>query len=163
MDIRLTTSEASINNLFQQAVVILSQRIKYNLSYLGEVCVKKVRDRSEEESWCDQTGNLRSSVQYAIYQYGKKAVASAFKQILDGRDGVSKASKMAEEIAPLYRNTFNTLVVMAAMEYAENVEALENKDVLASIEIYARRNVDKYINKALKEAETEIQKLEITL
>ena len=151
-----------IDNLFEKASEILTERINYNLSYLGESCVTKVRDRSGIESWFDQTGNLRSSVGYAIYSYGRKQIESAFGQVLEGREGSSKGKKMVEELVGKYSDTY-ALVVLAAMEYAEFVEAIESKDVLASTEIWARNEVDRYLQKAITEAEREIQKLEATL
>ena len=40
------------------------------LSYLGEQCVIRVRDRGGDKSWYDQSGNLRSSVGYVIAHNG---------------------------------------------------------------------------------------------
>ena len=36
------------------------------LSNLGDMCVAEARDRAQEESWFNQTGNLRSSVGYVV-------------------------------------------------------------------------------------------------
>ena len=124
--------------------------------------MKRIRDRSGEESWYDQTGNLRSSVGYAIYSYGRKQVESAFNSILGGADGSQKGKKMVADLASKYSDTY-ALVVVAAMEYAEYVEAIKSKDVLASTEIYAKSEVNKYLEKALKDAEEEIQRIEATL
>ena len=65
---------------------------------------------------------------------------------------------MVEELANQYANTY-ALVVVAAMNYAEYVEAMENKDVLASAELFARDKVNEYMNKALQRAELKISKL----
>ena len=73
-DIRLVTSMNAIDELFAKAAKILFQRIQYNLSYLGTSCVTRVRDRTGSESWYDQTGNLRSSIGFAIYSYGQKQI-----------------------------------------------------------------------------------------
>lgn len=161
-DIRLVTSMTAIDELFAKAAKILFQRIQYNLSYLGESCVTRVRDRTGSESWYDQTGNLRSSIGFAIYSYGQKQIESAFDSVLGGQEGSSKGKKMVTDLASLYSDTY-ALVVIAAMDYAEFVEAIESKDVLASTEIWAKQQVNRYLQKAIKEAENEIQKLEVAL
>ena len=160
--IRMVTPQSAIDELFRKAAKIIFDRIQYNLNYLGLSCVKRIRDRSGSDSWYDQTGNLRSSVGYAIYSYGKKQIESSFSSVLGGSDGSSKGRRMVEELASQYSSTY-ALVVVAAMEYAEYVEAIESKDVLASTEIYAKGEIGRYMQKAIKEAEKEIQKLEVTL
>lgn len=162
MSIRLVTSTQALDNLFRKATGILFERIQYNLNYLGMQCVKRIRDRSGEESWYDQTGNLRSSIGYAIYSYGLKQIESSFDSVLGGSEGSQKGRKMVEELASRYSDTY-ALVVVAAMEYADFVEAIESKDVLASTEIYAKREVGRYLEKAIREAESQIQKLEVSL
>lgn len=162
MSIRLVTSTQALDNLFRKATGILFERIQYNLNYLGMQCVKRIRDRSGEDSWYDQTGNLRSSIGYAIYSYGQKQIESSFDSVLGGSEGSQKGRKMVEELASRYSDTY-ALVVVAAMEYADFVEAIESKDVLASTEIYAKREVGRYLEKAIREAESQIQKLEVSL
>lgn len=161
-DIKFITPYNDLDKFFEQAAKIIFERVSYNLNYLGLSCVRRIRDRSGEESWFDQTGNLRSSVGYAIYSYGRKQIESAFSSVLGGSEGSSKGKKMIDDLAAKYSDTY-ALVVIAAMEYAEYVEALENKDVLASTEIYAKKEVGKYLQKAIREAEKEIQKLEVML
>ncbi len=161
-DIRLETATSSIDELFRQAAKIIFDRVQYNLNYLGLLCVRRIRDRSGNDSWFDQTGNLRSSVGYAIYSNGQKQIESAFDSVLGGSEGSQKGRKMVDELAGKYSDTY-ALVVLAAMEYAEFVEAIESKDVLASTEVYAKSVVSKYLKKAIREAEAEIQKLEVRL
>ena len=161
-DIRFVTSTKALDDLFRQAAKIVFERIKYNLNYLGLQCVTKIRDRKGDDSWYDQTGNLRSSIGYAIYSYGLKQIESTFESVLGGNEGSNKGRKMVAELASMYSDTY-ALVVVAAMEYAEYVEAIESKDVLASTEIYAKREVGKYLQKAIREAEKEIQALEVRL
>lgn len=162
MGIRLETSTKAIDDLFRRAAKILEERIKYNFNYLGLQCVTKIRDRSGDDSWYDQTGNLRSSVGYAIYSYGQKQIESSFSSVLNGQQGSQKGREMVNELANEFSDTY-ALVVLAAMEYAEFVEAMESKDVLASTEIFARKEVDRYLKKAIDEAEKEIQHLESSL
>lgn len=161
-DIIMVTSMKAIDDLFVKAAKIIFDRVQYNLNYLGLQCVKRIRDRSGDDSWYDQTGNLRSSIGYAIYSYGMKQIESAFDSVLGGSEGSQKGKKMVEDLSIKYSDTY-ALVVVAAMEYADYVESIDSKDVLASTEIYAKSQVNRYLEKAIKEAEKEIQRLEVTL
>lgn len=161
-DIRMVTSMKAIDDLFAKAAKIIFDRVQYNLNYLGLDCVRRIRDRSGDESWYDQTGNLRSSIGYAIYSYGKKEIESAFDTVLGGSEGSHKGRRMVADLASKYSDTY-ALVVVAAMEYADKVESIDSKDVLASTEIYAKSQVNRYIEKAIKEAEEEIKRLEVML
>jgi len=120
--IKMTTSQKAIDNLFRDAAKIVSEEIINTLTYLGEQCVVKIRDRSGEDSWFDQTGNLRSSIGYGIYSYGRKQISSAFAQVLEGASGAAEGKKMIEELASHYATAY-ALVCVAAMSYAEYVEA----------------------------------------
>ena len=130
------------------------------LAYLGEQSVTKVRDREEIDSWYDHTGNLRSSIGYSVYDYGKSVIESAFAPIKGGTKGQSEGKRMVEELAGKYASTY-ALVVVAAMSYAEYVEACENKDVLASTEIWAKSQVDDYLKKAKERAIKRINALRV--
>lgn len=158
MGVELKTPMSEVESILRKSLQILRDEIIRALSYLGETCVIKIRDRSAMESWIDQTGNLRSSVGYAIYERGKTEIESAFNIVKSGREGAAEGKRMIDELASMYSNTY-ALVVIAAMNYAEYVEAKENKDVLASTELFARKEVNKYLNKAIKRAEDKIAKL----
>ena len=73
--------------------------IVHALSYLGELCVIEARDRPQEVSWIDRSGNLRSSIGYAIAHNGKILRYSDFTQVKQGNDGVKEGKTFAEEIA----------------------------------------------------------------
>lgn len=161
-DIRLTTSIHGLEQFFEQAAKIIYEEVQYNLNYLGNVCVRRIRDRSGDDSWYDQTGNLRSSIGYAIYSQGLIVSESAFETVLGGDIGRQAGREMVNELAKQYSDTY-ALVVVAAMEYADFVEAIETKDVLASTEIYAKNEVGKYLDNAIKKAERKIQQLEAKL
>lgn len=158
MGINLVTPMSEVEAYLYNSLRILSDEIKRTLAYLGEQTITKARDRSGEESWFDQTGNLRSSIGYAIYEKGKKEIESAFKIVKSGLEGSEEGRKMINELASSYANTY-ALVVVAAMNYADYVEAKDNKDVLATAELFARDKLNDYLNKALKRAENKIAKL----
>ena len=136
---------------------IVNEEMTRSLSYLGEQCVEKARDRAEEDSWFDQTGALRSSVGYAVYEKGKKKIESAFPIVREGSKGAEEGRRMVDELAKLYSDTY-TLVVVAAMNYAEFVESLDNKDVLASTELWATSQIDAYMAKTKQRVEQRVEK-----
>lgn len=153
MGVKITVQNANrIKQVLRKdAPRILRDNIMRALARLGEECVIKVRSRSGEESWYDQTGNLRSSVGYGAYDYGKKYVESAFDTIKSGGEGSAEGQKYLHEIAEQYQKCF-ALVIVAGMSYAEYVEAKDSKDVLASTELWARKQVNDYIDKGIERA-----------
>lgn len=160
MAIKPDFSPKDVIDLFNAIPDIISEEVIRALSYLGEECVARIRDRSSEASWYDQTGNLRSSIGYAIYQNGNISIESSFYQVKNGAIGVNEGKKAIIELATKYANNQYTLVILAGMEYAEYVEAMENKDVLASTELWARGEVESRIQNALKRADNRITKLQ---
>ncbi len=148
----------AFNGLMIDIPKILHEEIFRALSYLGEQCITRIRDRSEEDSWFDQTGNLRSSIGYAIYGDGRKIIESAFAIVKNGSQGQSEGKRMIDELASKYAETF-ALVVVAGMNYADAVEARNGKDVLASTELWAKAEVQKYLDNAKARAERRITKL----
>ena len=159
MAIIQTTPKKAVDDFLRAIPSIISGEIIRAFSYLGEQCVKKVRDRPGDKSWNDQTGNLRSSVGYAVYEEGRTIIESAFNVVGKGSFGSSEGKKMIEELASKYAETY-ALVVVAAMEYADFVEAMKNKDVLASTELWAKREINQYLDKSLERAYGKILKLQ---
>lgn len=149
---------AAFNRLLESIPKIVQQEIYRALAYLGEQSVTRIRDRSGDDSWFDQTGNLRSSIGYAIYGEGRKIIESTFDVVKSGSQGAAEGKRMIDELAAKYAETF-ALVVVAGMEYADAVEARENKDVLATTEIWAKAKVQEYLDKAKQRAENRIVKL----
>lgn len=160
MGIKLTTSQKALNIFFKNAFEIIRSEIIIAFAKLGEEAVARIRDRSAEESWIDHTGNLRSSIGYAVYDHASISVESAFATIGSGIEGSAEGKKMVQELAKEYSKVF-ALVVVAAMNYADFVEAKENKDVLASTELWARSVADGKIKNALNKATARINRMAI--
>lgn len=158
MSIRMTTPRAEVSRIMKEMQAIMRDEMMKSLSFLGEQCVKRIRDRRFEESWADQTGNLRSSIGYSIYEHGRTVIQSAFPVVKRGFEGQSEGKKYVSELAEKYAKTY-ALVVVAAMSYAEYVEAIDGKDVLASTELWAKQKVESYLENAKQEAEKRIQEL----
>ena len=153
----MTTSTTAINSFLQRAAKKLQENVLKALSKLGDESVARIRNRSAKESWIDHTGNLRSSIGFAVYEQGSKYMESAFSQVLGGTDGSSKGKKMINDLAKEYSRVY-ALVVVAGMEYAGEVEALDSKDVLASTRIWATSQVERRVKTAMDSAINEINK-----
>lgn len=147
----------SISKFFKGYMKIVHEEMTRSLSYLGEQCVKHARDRSQDDSWIDRTGALRSSVGYAVYEKGKKKIESDFPIVKEGAEGAEEGRRMLNELAQLYSDTY-TLVVVAAMNYAEYVESLDNKDVLASTELMAQSKINEYLSRTKRMVEQRVER-----
>ena len=158
MGIRMTTPISAFDKFIKNAFNIIQNEITMCLTKLGEECIAKIRDRSGSESWFDQTGNLRSSIGYAVYDHGMQKIQSAFQIVMNGNDGNIAGRKMLRQLANDYSNAY-ALVVVAGMNYADYVESLKNKDVLASTELWAKGVVDARLERAMQSAVAKIDKL----
>ena len=146
MGIRMTTKLSEVHDMLMREAERVERLTIRALSKLGEQCVTKIRDRAGDKSWYDQTGNLRSSVGYVIAHNKNIIQYSTFNQVNQGSEGVKTGKDLAKELAKRYSNNY-VLIVVAGMNYAEFVEAMDNKDVLASTELWAREQVPLMIEK----------------
>lgn len=101
------------------------------LHHVGEQAVKYAREIPDPDNggngFKDHTGNLRSSIGYAIYYNGRQ-IESAYG---DKPEGASQGQKLADQAAKGTRGY--ALVVTAGMYYAVYVES-KGRDVLTSAE-----------------------------
>ena len=146
-DINIQALRSALEREVQKNV----HRVVASLQYIGEQVVNGIRDESLS-AWVDQTGNLRSSVGYVIAIDGQPLNMYGFQKV----DGPKRGSKedpgydsaapraYAQGLCSLYPKGI-ALIVVAGMEYAAYVEAMENKTVLAQGELEARRLVSEMI------------------
>jgi hypothetical protein len=146
MGIRMTTKLSEVNDMLMREAERVERLTIRALSKLGEQCVTKIRDRAGDKSWYDQSGNLRSSVGYVIAHNKNIIQYSAFNQVKQGSEGVKTGKDLAEKLAKRYSNNY-VLIVVAGMNYAEFVEAMDNKDVLASTELWVKEQVPLMLEK----------------
>lgn len=140
----MTTPISAIDEYLAKEAERINKIIIRSMCYLGEKCIIKVRDRPQESSWFDHTGNLRSSIGYIVVADGKIVQISGFNQIKQGTEGPKEGKNLALKLAKLFKTNY-ALIVVAGMNYAFKVESLSNKDVLASAELYAKRELPKMV------------------
>ena len=146
MGISLTTKLDEIHNALMNKALECDAWVIRKLAELGEQCVNRIRDRGGDASWYDRSGNLRSSVGYVIAHNGSIIRYSEFNQVKQGSEGVKVGKELAEELVRMYTSPY-VLIVVAGMNYAEKVESMDNKDVLASTELWAIDQVPKMLEK----------------
>lgn len=142
----MKTKMSDINKLIMSEIDRVELLTVRAFSRLGDECVKVARDRAPEASWIDRTGNLRSSIGYVIAHNGKIIHYSDFKQVKQGNEGTKVGKDLATEIVKRTVGDY-VLVVVAGMNYAEYVEARDNKDVLATPELFAKKELPKMMEK----------------
>ena len=142
MGIKAKFSEGDIKRYMQEKTERVDSVIIRNLRRLGEQTVAYARNRAGEESWYDQTGNLRSSIGYVVGKDGEVIGSGGFSQVLNGSEGSSEGKQFAMELANELAGKY-FLIVVAGMDYASYVEEMENKDVLASANLLAQEELPK--------------------
>ena len=145
----------NIINALDKAPDILREEIIAQLAYLGDECVTMARE-DHPGNWSDQTGNLRSSIGYAIFDHGQEVMQSAFQQVQQGAEGTQKGKEYVKTLASKYAQTY-ALVVVAGMDYADFVEL--KRDVLQGAEARAKQVCDARIRRAVETAVKRINRL----
>lgn len=121
----------------------------------AEECDKMLRNRSQDVSFFNITGNLRSSLGTAVYDHGKIYFQSQFDTILNGIEGTSKGKAMVRQLASQYADCV-ALAIVAGEEYASVVEDRDSKDVISSVTIHAEQQVQGWIQQGIEKACKEI-------
>lgn len=146
MGVKARFSEGDIRRYMQERIERVDSVIIRNLRRLGEQSVAYARNRAGEESWYDQTGNLRSSIGYVVGKDGEVIGSGGFSQVLNGSEGSSEGKQFAMELANKLAGKY-FLIVVAGMDYASYVEEMENKDVLASASLLAQEELPKMVKR----------------
>lgn len=144
MPIKRLSPRNALGNYLERKANELRRVLLNNLIYVGEQAVKEARQRGRYQ---DRTGNLRSSIGYCILDDGKPVKLDGFEVVKDGRQGAEQGRKFIESLMSEH-STGLVLIVVAGMEYAQYVEAM-NLNVLDSAEQMAQRLVPELL-KALK-------------
>lgn len=121
----------------QKQIFDAQKALIYELAYIGMEAVNTIRQNHAYE---DQTGNLTSSVGYAIIVDGKIVQASDFTAIKPtAMEGSKVGRQMVNKLASQYPQGI-TLIVVAGMNYAAYVER-RGIGGMTGGEMYARQMV----------------------
>jgi hypothetical protein len=136
MPIRLSTPDSELDAYIDASLEKARQVIINTFAYVGESCVTEARDNG---SYIDQTGNLRSSIGYAVVVDGQIVRSKVSEQVKDGVAGKGEATAFLSRLASEHK-TGICLIVVAGMNYAVYVEG-RGKNVLTSAKLLADRLV----------------------
>ncbi len=129
----MTTSLKNIEGLIQQKRQNVEKVLLNIFCEAGEECIIEARNGG---SYIDRTGNLRSSIGYAVLKDGKVYRRNQVERTLNGSKGLSEGAKFLEQKARDNDRKGIVLIVTAGMNYAEYVEA-KGRVVLSSAELKA--------------------------
>ena len=101
--------------------------------YVGERCIIEAR---EGRTYMDQTGNLRSSIGYAVILNGKIIQMALGDVVKTGDKGNSEGEEFLMQRVKKSQKNGIQMIVTAGMNYAEYVEA-KGYNVLTSAELKA--------------------------
>lgn len=130
------TTTADFRSIIAKDKAKIEREIVQRMAYAGETAVNYCR---ELRTYQDRTGNLRSSIGYAIYKNGTYLTG---RQIAKTAEGGLKGKTKIAEIAAQYSQYDYTIILVAGMHYAAAVEA-RGLDVLAGGNIRLRNILGK--------------------
>lgn len=133
MPIKMKTSKRSIAAQLEAVARAKLRAVANVFCYVGEQCIVEARDGG---SYTDQTGNLRSSIGYAVLMNGQVIRSDQVEKVKDGGEGISEGNKYLQERIEKASKKGVVLIVAAGMNYAEYVEA-KGYTVLSSAELKA--------------------------
>ena len=130
-----------IDATFKALLAEVDRQLIESLTRVGEEAVKLAKMIPPERGFKDRTGNLRSSIGYAVLVDGKP-VNVAFAAVKGGHAGVNEGQRLALQVGS--KTEGYALVVVAGMNYAVHVES-KGRDVLTSAEKFAEKEVAKHL------------------
>lgn len=151
-------AEQAVTEEITKAMQTLHRRIIRDLTIAGEEAVKKARSIVTANGgggvlppYTVQTGNLVSSVGYAVVQDGQIVTMSSFQAVQgrpdkdgtpmgDGVEGSTKGKAYVKELAMRFPQGY-ALILVAGMHYASYVQELHHRDVLVSGSLVAEQLV----------------------
>lgn len=134
MGIKLKTPQSAIEKMVEAKAEAIKQAAFVALSMIGEQCIEIARNQN---TYTDQSGNLRSSIGFMIVQDGKVMTQGGFEQVKNGEQGVKIGKKVVAEVAKQFP-THSVLIVVAGMNYGIYVER-RGYDVLSNAKLFAKK------------------------
>ena len=133
---RMTTPISVIGDKLTSAVEAKMLSIAKALCYVGELCLIEARDGGTYE---DRSGNLRSSIGYAVLINGQVLQYACVEKVKDGSEGLVQGLEYLRSRIQKASKKGIVLIVTAGMNYAEYVET--KRVVLSRAELIAPRLV----------------------
>lgn len=138
---KMTTPLRVIGEGIQEGVTAKKKVIVNTFCYAGEMCIEEARNGG---NYIDRTGNLRSSIGYAVLWDGKVIQQECVDKTKNGDSGVSEGMRYLQSRCEKASKKGIVLIVTAGMHYAEYVEA-KGYVVLSSAELKAPKIVKRLL------------------
>lgn len=141
-DTSMVELEAYLREELEKRVALIVEAFRR----IGEECINvaRVKVKALPRDYVDRTGNLRSSIGYAILDDGELVgVPKVVGVTKEGADGTARARAYLRELQGEYREGL-VLVVVAGMDYAAYVQA-KGYDVLASAELRMQELIERMV------------------
>lgn len=142
MPIKRLTPKAEIDRFIAARIEAINNALVYNMCAIGEQVLNAARST---KSYKDQTGNLRSSIGYAVSVDGNIVQMSSFDVVKNGGEGATEGKEYVLQLIRDYPQGI-VLIVVAGMNYATYVSA-KGYDVLDSSELLAEKLVPQMLKK----------------
>lgn len=130
---RMTTPIRVVRGYLTAEAQAKLQVIANVFCYVGEKCIIEARNGG---TYTDQSGNLRSSIGYAVLMNGQVIQSGCVDKIKNGDEGVTEGQKYLQSRIKKANKKGVVLIVTAGMNYAEYVEA-KGYVVLSSVKLKA--------------------------
>lgn len=140
-------SQAEVEAKLREGVNRKIKAITRDLQYAGEEIVTEARAgaKTNGKDYKTQTGNLRSSIGYALTYQGETIAIGGFTPIAgteSGEEGANKGREVAAQVAAEESDPDTLmLTVVAGMDYASPLSA-KGYDVLDTAELIAQDKTD---------------------
>lgn len=140
MPIRQTTPQSEITSYIEKRLRMLEMAIVRNFCVIGERCANAART---SHTYTDQSGNLTSSIGYAVSIDGRLVQISSFNKVLNGEQGATDGQEYVEQLIRKYPSGI-VLIVVAGMNYAAYVSD-KGYDVIDSAESLAEQQIPRML------------------
>lgn len=140
MSIRQTTPQSEITSYIEKRLRMLEMAIVRNFCVIGERCVNIART---SHTYTDQSGNLTSSMGYAVSVDGRLVQISSFDKVLNGEQGATDGQEYVKQLIRKYPSGI-VLIVVAGMNYATYVSD-KGYDVIDSAESLAEQQIPRML------------------
>lgn len=120
MPVRMITPIRVVGGYLTAEAQAKLQVIANVFCYVGEKCIIEARNGG---TYTDQSGNLRSSIGYAVLMNGQVIQSGCVDKIKNGDEGVTEDQKYLQSRIKKANKKGVVLIVTAGMNYAEYVEA----------------------------------------
>lgn len=131
---RMTTPIRVIGDYLTAEALAKFQVIANTFCYVGEQCIIEARNGG---NYTDRSGNLRSSIGYAVLMNGQVIQSDHVEKIKNGDKGVMEGQEYLQSRIKKASKKGVVLIVTAGMNYAEYVEAKPKYVVLSSAKLKA--------------------------